>query len=175
MPKSNENPHLGKKLLEAMARKNVKQVDVADHFKVKPPTVSGDWIKFGRIGKKHIPELVNYFGLPYEWWFGEEEKIGSATNLTEEQKNILQLASRMGTKAKENWIAIGTSLTSVTPTQKAVDKAEAQPIELEPIPAPDKESKRDSAWRNIKAGELFRPGGSSRGDGKKILKKEGNK
>lgn len=121
MPKSNENPHLGKKLLEAMTLKGVKQVEVANHFKVKPPTVSGDWIKFGRIGKKHFPELVNWFGLSYEWWFGEEERVVSSAHLTEEQKAILQMAGKMGTKAKENWIAIGASLTSVNPTDNVVE------------------------------------------------------
>jgi hypothetical protein len=176
MPKSHENPHLGKKLLEAMSLKNVKQVEVADHFKVKPPTVSGDWIKFGRIGKKHFPELVSYFGLPYAWWFGEEEKAGSAAHLTAEQQKILQLFEKMTQAARDNWIANGELITSVIPTVKTVDTQEAEQLESMAILQPEKLKGKDSAFRDFKADPLFKPGGNSRADGKKTLnKKEGNK
>lgn len=69
MPKD-DSPHLGHKLAQAMAIKGVKQVDVLRAFNVTAPTASSDWLKFGRIGKQHYPKLVEYFSLPYEWWFG---------------------------------------------------------------------------------------------------------
>jgi hypothetical protein len=65
MPPRKEEKHIGDKLAEAIAAKGVIQADVARHFGVKPQTVSQDWIKHGRIAKKHIPTLVEYFGLPY--------------------------------------------------------------------------------------------------------------
>jgi transcriptional regulator with XRE-family HTH domain len=68
MPKSKEI-HLGQKLADAIELKGISQAEVARHFDVKQPTVSSDWIKHGRIAKEHIPNLVKYFGLPYEWWF----------------------------------------------------------------------------------------------------------
>jgi transcriptional regulator with XRE-family HTH domain len=71
MPKLHTADHLGAKLAKAIAEKGVTQKDVAAEFKVKPPTVSGDWIKHGRIGKRQIPHLVRYFERPYEWWFDD--------------------------------------------------------------------------------------------------------
>lgn len=77
MPNKQKSPsshHLGHKLRQAIDAKKVQdgtlQADVARHFKVKPSTVSGDWLKRGTIGKERYPDLVSYFGLPYEWWFG---------------------------------------------------------------------------------------------------------
>lgn len=58
-----------------MRLKGVTQAEVAAAFGVKQPSVS-EWIKFGRIGKKHITRLVQYFsvqvgpehwGLPPSW------------------------------------------------------------------------------------------------------------
>lgn len=63
--------HLGTKLAEAIKDAGVNQADVARAFQVKPSTVSSDWLKFGRIGKRHYQRLVTYFGKPYEWWFGD--------------------------------------------------------------------------------------------------------
>ena len=66
---------LGKALTAAMQRKKVGPTAVAEAFDVKPPSVK-DWQKFGRIHKKHIPRLVEYFrdvvgpehwGLPATW------------------------------------------------------------------------------------------------------------
>ena len=62
--------HLGHKLADAIKLKGVQQSEVATYFEVKRPTVSSDWLKHGRIAKKHYPKLVEFFELPYEWWFG---------------------------------------------------------------------------------------------------------
>jgi hypothetical protein len=68
-------PELGAALKGAMAKKGVTQKDVAKAFGITQPSVS-EWIKFGRIGKQHIPALVAYFkdvagpehwGLPSAW------------------------------------------------------------------------------------------------------------
>lgn len=66
---------LGAALEAAMERKQVRQHHVAAEFGIKQPSVS-EWIKYGRIGKRHIPHLVTYFadvvgpehwGLPAAW------------------------------------------------------------------------------------------------------------
>ncbi len=62
--------HIGSRLQEAITEKGVSQADVAREFGVTPPTVSQDWIKHGRIAKKHLPKLVEYFGHSYDWWLG---------------------------------------------------------------------------------------------------------
>lgn len=103
MPKNKEAPHLGQKLAEAIKRKGVTQAAVAKHFSVKPPTVSGDWIKRGTIDKRHYPGLVEYFGLPYEWWFGEErkdKKRTAPTEITEDQEKMLLVMSRLDPKTQ---------------------------------------------------------------------------
>lgn len=51
---------LGEALRRAIALKGVKQVEVAEHFGVKPPSVQ-DWLKRGVIGKDKLPELWAYF------------------------------------------------------------------------------------------------------------------
>ena len=69
MPKSTKS-HIGQKITEAMRLRGVTQAKLARDFGVKPPSVN-EWRKFGRIAKEHIPRLIEYFQLPYEWWFGE--------------------------------------------------------------------------------------------------------
>lgn len=68
-------PELGAALKEAMRLKGVRQAAVAAHFKIAQPSVS-EWIRYGRIGKQHIPTLVSFFadvvgpehwGLPVQW------------------------------------------------------------------------------------------------------------
>jgi transcriptional regulator with XRE-family HTH domain len=71
VPKSPNVPALAQKLREAIRMRGVSQADVARAFGVKPPTVSKDWLQYGRIAKKHLPRLIEYFELPFEWWFSE--------------------------------------------------------------------------------------------------------
>lgn len=52
---------LGDALKAAMLLKEVQQGDVAAAFGVKQPSVS-EWLKFGRIHKRHLTTLVEYFG-----------------------------------------------------------------------------------------------------------------
>ena len=51
---------LGDAIRRAMQLKDVTQSQVAEKFGVKQPSVAG-WIKNGRIGKKHIDDLIEYF------------------------------------------------------------------------------------------------------------------
>lgn len=66
---------LGTALADAMRKKGVNQPTVAAEFEISQPSVS-EWIKYGRIAKKHIPHLVDWFadvvgpehwGLPPIW------------------------------------------------------------------------------------------------------------
>lgn len=71
---------LGKALQIAMQRKGVVQQQVATEFGIRQPSVS-EWLKHGRIAKRHIPHLVAYFsphvgpehwGLPAVWAASDE-------------------------------------------------------------------------------------------------------
>jgi transcriptional regulator with XRE-family HTH domain len=120
MPKHKEAPHLGHKLAEAIKRKGVTQAAVADHFNVKPPTVSGDWLKRGTIDKKHYPKLVSYFGLPYEWWFGEVDASeaarqtqgsrGEDEELTNDEQRILQIMGRLNDETRSAFVDLFETL-----------------------------------------------------------------
>lgn len=71
---------LGDALTQAMALKKVGPTAVADAFGVKPPSVK-DWQAFGRIHKKHLGRLVEYFRdvvPPEHWGMGPGEQTGSA-------------------------------------------------------------------------------------------------
>ncbi|WCM21406.1 hypothetical protein NDK50_08140 [Paraburkholderia bryophila] len=76
MPKTPE--HIGDRLRREMDRVGLTPTEVANAFGVKNPSVY-DWMKFGRIAKKHIPKLVEVFGHSAEWWItGEEASVQAA-------------------------------------------------------------------------------------------------
>lgn len=64
--------HMGKRLAKAMLNKGVDKNAVAKEFGVKVPSVY-DWLEHGRIAKKHIPKLQEYFGGSLDWWLGLSE------------------------------------------------------------------------------------------------------
>ncbi len=70
MSKNHGDLHLGEKLRQVIEAKGVSQAEAARYFGVAQPSVFG-WLKEGQIAKKHYKKLVEFSGLPYEWWFGE--------------------------------------------------------------------------------------------------------
>lgn len=73
MPNENQSVrHIGHRLKDEMTARNLSEAEVGDLFGVKAPSVY-DWIKFGRIAKKHLPRLVEVFGHSVHWWLTEEE------------------------------------------------------------------------------------------------------
>jgi phage repressor protein C with HTH and peptisase S24 domain len=70
MPK--EPKHIGDRLRQEMERLGLSPTEVSNIFGVKNPSVY-DWMKFGRIAKKHIPKLVEVFGHTAEWWITGEQ------------------------------------------------------------------------------------------------------
>ena len=52
---------LGDALGDAIKKKGLTQQQVADEFGIRQSSVS-EWVRFGRIGKQHIPHLVAFFG-----------------------------------------------------------------------------------------------------------------
>lgn len=51
---------LGAAIEAAIKLKGVPKTEVAEHFKVKPPSVQ-DWVRRGTIGKEKLPQLWAYF------------------------------------------------------------------------------------------------------------------
>lgn len=71
--------HIGDRLRDEMQARGMSVSEVATLFGVKAPSVY-DWLNFGRIAKKHIPQLVEVFGHTADWWItGEESAKGNAS------------------------------------------------------------------------------------------------
>lgn len=67
---------LGEAIADAIEKKGVSKAEVARHFGVKPPSVQ-DWIKFGRISKRHLDGIFEYFSDvagPEHWGLTEQKK-----------------------------------------------------------------------------------------------------
>lgn len=122
---------LGDALEKAMAKKKVKQADVSEAFGVRQPSVS-EWISTGRIGKKHIPTLIEYFsdvvgpdhwGLPFS--FDEFKLVMAFRTLPDKLKTDLlektQAASRKITGISDEL------LTEEAPSKKLPPSKDALP------------------------------------------------
>lgn len=63
---------LGAKLKAAMEAKGTKPPELAALCGVRVPSVY-DWMEHGRIAKKHLPKLAEFFGTSLGFWLGEED------------------------------------------------------------------------------------------------------
>ena len=64
--KNDSGEHIGHRIKRAMDAANMGPKAVADHFGIKPPSVS-DWIKFGRIDKSRVRGLVENHRVYLPW------------------------------------------------------------------------------------------------------------
>lgn len=90
---------LGEAIKKAMKLKDVTQLEVAEKFGVKQPSVAG-WVKNGRIGKQHLDDLIEYFSdvVPPSH-FGIESMVAAGTPLpyrTDEGQYILNPKNTKG-------------------------------------------------------------------------------
>ena len=101
----NESIALAQKLKAAMLDKGVKPAELAREFGVKAPSVY-DWLEFGRIAKKHIPKLAEYFGKPVGWWPGEDEE----ELLEDNERQLLAMFRDLKQDAKDKLLQEATWL-----------------------------------------------------------------
>lgn len=95
---------LGRALLLAMQRKGVKQQRMAEEFGVRQPSVS-EWLRYGRIGKRHLTHLVAYFKDvvgPEHWgltadWGGRGETAPGADPVAHAGRRAADDAGEQGT------------------------------------------------------------------------------
>ncbi len=109
---------LGDALRAAIEKKKVTKKAVADHFGVKPPSVQ-DWMNFGRIGKKHLNELVSYFSDvvgPEHWGIAPIDILFSDS---EGRLTVVQLKDIAGTSTDDSRGASGAKL-SVNETSERI-------------------------------------------------------
>ena len=67
---------LGLKINEVLAAKGMPgdYAKFAVPFGVAPQSVR-DWVRYGRMAKKHYPKLVEWSGRSLEWWHGMTDDI----------------------------------------------------------------------------------------------------
>lgn len=97
---------LGKAIESALTLKGVSKADLARHFKIKPPSVSG-WISTGRISKPNFEKLRQYmadvvgpehWGLTTDQPSGAREPSPPAYNSLSDDEWWLVLAYRKANK-----------------------------------------------------------------------------
>lgn len=96
----NIDEHIGHRLRRVMDERGLDVAAVAKLFGVKAPSVY-DWLNFGRVAKKHIPNFVRELGHTAEWWIsGEGDSDEPTLQLTKEQEEWLQLISGLNPAQK---------------------------------------------------------------------------
>lgn len=63
---------LAEKLRATMEAKGTRPPELAELCGVRVPSVY-DWMEHGRIAKKHLPKLAEFFGTSLGFWLGEED------------------------------------------------------------------------------------------------------
>lgn len=72
-PQTEANQRLAAKLRSCMDERGHQPKDVAAACGVRTPSVY-DWLKFGRIAKRHFQTLSKLYGYPVSWWLDAEEE-----------------------------------------------------------------------------------------------------
>ena len=92
---------LAQKLKEQMERKGTKPPELAALCEVRVPSVY-DWINYGRIAKKHLPRLAEFFGTPLGYWLGTDAADPSDDEelLNPLERQLLALYRSMSESAK---------------------------------------------------------------------------
>lgn len=108
---------LGDALRAAIEKKAVTKKAVADHFGVKPPSVQ-DWINFGRIGKKHLNELVSFFSDvvgPEHWGITPIDIMFSDS---EGRLTVVQLKNLVGTSTDDHRVSASAKLSVIEMSER---------------------------------------------------------
>jgi transcriptional regulator with XRE-family HTH domain len=121
---------LEERVLEAIKATGMKVPVLAEKIGVSVQSVY-DWMRGKSLGDMKADNLIELAYLAgYEPRWIRKEKGLKKKVITKEQEIILELAENMIPESKDNWIAIGKSLTAVIPTQSAVDTLPSQPLDL---------------------------------------------
>lgn len=111
-------PELGAALAAAIKLKKVSKADVARAFGVKPPSVQ-DWIKYGRISKGRIGDVVEYFSDvvgPEHWGFSAlpapESALPRLINVPDE---VAALLSQLNENELQYWVGLGEQIIRQRP------------------------------------------------------------
>ncbi len=103
-------PRLGEALTQAMRAKGVTQACLAKEFGVTQPSVS-DWIKHGRIHKKHVLRLVQFFAPDFgpDHW-GLEESAVDLLATSPEARRLLLIFQALPSEGRAAVLAVAEAL-----------------------------------------------------------------
>jgi predicted DNA-binding transcriptional regulator AlpA len=111
---------LAQRLREQMAKRGAKPPEIAALCGVKRPAVY-DWMKHGRIAKRHLPQLSDYFGVNLAYWLGAPEE--GDNSVTEWQKEAERLISELHFVAYQLGLLEGTSDPDMAEVQRFQNRA----------------------------------------------------
>lgn len=77
-------------LIDLLAKKNRKKIDLANACGVSPASVTG-WVKSGSIDVERIPAICDFFGITVSEFFGRSEKFEPPLHLTRDEKELMML------------------------------------------------------------------------------------
>ena len=128
-------PMLGQAMREAMTLKKVRQRHVAEEFGVTQSSVS-EWLKFGRIDKKHIPHLVDYFAdvVSFEHWGLPASWDGRPAGYSQEAMDIAEIYEHLPLDMQEVLFATATAMDRRG--QKRPDPVTPEPDASTPAESP---------------------------------------
>lgn len=126
---------LGQALARAITLKGVKQQQVADAFGVRQASVS-EWIKTGRIAKRHIDMLLSYFhdvAGPDHW--GIASGVTAPTMESSRREEAVESALRLVLSAvcrmsKGHWEMVRQRLDSLSGHPESIDDVIADVLPL---------------------------------------------
>jgi len=112
-PRMLSGPELGEAIANAMKEMHVNQKQVAKAFNVSQPSVS-EWLKHGRVAKKHIPKLIDYFSkvVGPDYW---------GLPISKQEFDLVKAFRKLPEKAREDLLR---------KTEAAAAKTEAATAEL---------------------------------------------
>lgn len=104
-----------------MEERGLTKTQVANTFCVKAPSVS-DWLKYGRIARKHLPLLVEVSGRPLEYWI--DDTIGTSFATPVIARRIAEATALYGSDPK--LIKLMEIARMLSPTARAQVLAHAE-------------------------------------------------
>lgn len=138
--------HLGIKLKAEAERLKLKPAQVAELFKIKPPSVY-DWYTTGRIHQRHYLKMVEWSGKPLEWWFDFPESASSA-RLSKNSGFAQSLADLFDSLPDDQKIRVDAMMECTAVIKKF---SEQPPDPQTPAPVGSVKSKKSSAQRPTSA------------------------
>lgn len=131
-------PALGAAIESARKMKGITKKALADHFKVKPPSIQ-DWVERGTIEKAKLPELWRFFAdvVGFEHWGLDAESL--ATDTISIDQAVPAFVDALAALPPSRWVSVRAQLDQLAGRPEMRDDTIA---ELKHLLAPPASGKR---------------------------------